>query len=193
MADKYNKVKPKVHPITIGSIALFLIIVFAVILFVGPSDSEVLYSEYQFSGYALPDDFTEEHPFVEIQYDNGFLGFSRGLEKMIEKEEIVLVFFGSETCESCVQHIGAIQKYFFEEGVDQYIDTFYYFNPANQLEEFEALTTDHPEITQTTPQIVLFKDGVAVATFQPSGTDEQSINRSVKAYFLDEVLPILNP
>jgi hypothetical protein len=192
MADKYNKVKPKVHPITYGSITLFLLIVLAVILFVGPSDSEVLYNTYLYSGTALPETFTEEHPFVEINYESGFLGLSRGLEKTIEKEDVVLLFIGSETCEACVSHIGAIQKYFYEEGVDELVDTFWYFNPANQLEEFEELTVNHPDIGQTTPQIILFVDGAVVATFTASATDEQGINRTVKAFFKDDVLPALS-
>lgn len=192
MADKYNQVKPKVHPITIASIAIFLVIVFAVILFVGPSDSKILYSEYELSGLQIPEEFTEDHPFVEIRYKSGFLGFNRGLAKTIEKEEYVLLYIGSAGCEVCASHIGAFQKYFYQEGVDQYIDPFYYFDPSDQIDELTELVTNYPEITQSTPQLILFKDGVVVATFTPTGTDAQSINRTVKEFYADEVLPVLN-
>ncbi|MBE0700794.1 MAG: hypothetical protein IH571_03810 [Acholeplasmataceae bacterium] len=183
MADKYTKVDPRIHPLTIASVVAFFVIIFGIIVFTTPSNEQKIYNAYTL---VATNDFTEEHPFYEVNYKSGFLGLNRGLTKILEKEEVVFLYIGDETCESCQLHIGAFQKYFYSEGVDEVVEHIYYFNPLMDTQSFDLLRAAYPSITATTPQIIVFKNGEYLNRFAPgSATTTQAINSSVKNFFLD--------
>ncbi len=186
MADKYIKVEPKIHPITLIAIISFFVIVVGAIFIFKPHDDTVIYASYEATATA---DFTEDHPFVTVSYDGSL--FKRGLEKIISKEEIVIVYIGSSDCPSCQAHIGAYQKYFISEGFDAYANEIYYLNTIEDLEGVNSLIEAYPEVTATTPQLLVFKDGVIVAVFEPVSSDDPTvINRSVRDFYSDAIATI---
>lgn len=186
MADKYTKVEPKIHPLTLFTIIGFLVVVIGLIFIFKPQDDTVIYAAYQATATS---DFTEEHPFVTVSYDGNL--FKKGLDKIIAKEEVVIVYIGSAECPSCQAHIGAFQKYFTSEGFDDYVSQIYYLNANNDLEGVTTMSELYPEILVETPQLVVFKDGEVVATFSPvSGDDAILINRSVRDFYREAVLAV---
>ncbi|MBU1141916.1 MAG: hypothetical protein KKG64_05260, partial [Firmicutes bacterium] len=129
------------------------------------------------------------HPFYSITY-NGSL-FKRGLDTIIEKNEIVALYIGFPECPSCNAHIGAFQKYFINEGFDQYVSQIYYINANTDQDGMQDLLDLYIDIATTTPQLVIFKDGVIIATFEPASADDPIlINRSVRDFYRDAILAI---
>ncbi len=187
MADKYNKVAPKVHPLTYVSIIGFLVIVFGIIFALRPTNEELIYLSYEATA---TDDFTEDHPFYQVQYEGTL--FKVGLEKIIEKNEIVIVYVGYSGCESCQKHIGAFQKYFYSQNFDDLVSTIYYLNTLEDTEGLTLFQTDFPEVLASTPQLLVFQNGVIVYSFTPISVDDtQAINRSVRDFY-DEAIALIN-
>lgn len=185
MADKYTKVKPKVHPLTISAIVGFFVLVIALIIVLQPTNKDLVYSQYsQFAS----NDLTKDHPFYEVNYKSTL--FSKGLKKVIENEDIVFVYIGSPGCESCQAHIGAFQKYYDQLELNAYIKTIYYLNPSTDLTQFEEFMADFEDVKGETPQLIVFKNGeildqfeVADETVSPHLTAEQRINASVRKFY----------
>ena len=187
MADKYNKVAPKVHPLTYVSIIGFLVIVFGIIFALRPSNEELIYLAYEATATS---DFTEDHPFYQVQYDSSL--FKVGLDKIIDKNEIVLVYVGYSACQSCQAHIGAFQKYFYSQNFDDVVSTIYYFNVQEDQEGFNEFRVDFPEVLTSTPQLLVFQNGVIIQSFTPVSTeDTQALNRSVRDFY-DEAIVLIN-
>lgn len=187
MADKYTKVQPKVHPFTISAIIGFLVIVIALIIVLQPSNQEVIYNQYEL--YAT-DDLTEDHPFYEVNYKSTL--FNKGLDKIIEQEDLVFVFISSPSCTSCQAHIGAFQKYFEELGMADYVEQVHYLDPGKNLTQFENFRTDYPGVGETTPQFIVFQDGEILTQFEVvAGEAGQALNRSVRDFY-EDVADLLN-
>jgi len=187
MADKYNKVAPKVHPLTYVSIIGFLVIVFGIIFALRPSNEELIYLAYETTATS---DFTEDHPFYQVQYESSL--FKVGLDKIIDKNEIVLVYVGYSACQSCQAHIGAFQKYFYSQNFDDVVSTIYYFNVQEDIDGFTDFRVDFPEVLESTPQLLVFQNGVIIQTFTPVSTeDTQALNRSVRDFY-DEAIVLIN-
>ena len=187
MADKYNKLAPKVHPLTYVSILGFFVIVFGIIFALKPTNQEVIYASYEATATS---DFTEDHPFYQVQYESSL--FKVGLDKIIDKNEIVLVYVGYASCASCQAHIGAFQKYFYSQNFDDFTQTIYYFNLEADQDGFTAFKTDFAEVTDSTPQLMVFQNGVVIQTFTPVSTeDTQALNRSVRDFY-DNAIQLIN-
>lgn len=187
MADKYSKVAPKVHPLTYVSIIGFLVIVFGIIFALKPSNEELIYLAYEATATS---DFTEDHPFYQVQYESSL--FKVGLDKIIDKNEIVLVYVGYSGCESCQKHIGAFQKYFYTQNFDEIVSTIYYLNIQEDADGFAALRVDLPEVLESTPQLFVIQNGVIIQSFTPVSTeDTQALNRSVRDFY-DEAIVLIN-
>jgi hypothetical protein len=193
MADKYNRVEPKVPPMTIAILVTIALVVLAIIIFMRPSDAEQIHAEYTVTART---DLTEDHPFKSVEYEDGFLGFRKGLKSIIEDETNVLVYIGHAECPSCLSHVAPYESYFYGEGVDAYFDHIYYYSPLDELSTFESFQADFEEIRSAVPQLVLFVDGKVEAMHElpevPEGEEptEQQINQQVKAFYLD-VLELL--
>lgn len=183
MPDKYTKVEPKIHPITLIAIISFFLIIVTLIFVFKPKDDTVIYSSYE--PYATAD-FTEDHPFVSALYSSTL--FKRGLDKIIDKDEIVALYVGFPGCPSCQKHIGAYQKYYYSTGFDEYVSKIYYLNASEHSDDANALIADFPDIEATTPQLLIFHNGELIAIFEPiSSEDIPAINRSVRDFYLDAI------
>ncbi|MCF7931532.1 MAG: hypothetical protein K9L02_08500 [Acholeplasmataceae bacterium] len=187
MSDKYTKVEPKIHPITLISIISFFVIIVTLIFVFKPTDSTVIYKSYE--PYATAD-FTEDHPYVTAKYDGSL--FKKGLDKIIEKDEVVILYVGFAGCPSCQAHIGAFQKYYSSTGFDAYTSQIYYLNVSENPNEADALIADFPDIQATTPQLLVFHNGELIAIFEPiSSEDATAINRSVRDFY-EETIDLIN-
>jgi len=91
MADKYNKVEPKIHPITIAVISSVLVLLLALIIFTRPSQQEVIYNQYSVYQAVNKEWFTKDHPFTKVNYSSGFLGFNPGLSRILDRNEFVFI------------------------------------------------------------------------------------------------------
>jgi hypothetical protein len=185
MANKYNKVEPKIHPITIAIISVVVLLLLALIIFTRPSKSEVIYNQYIQYETVNKEWFTEDHPFTMVNFKSGFLGFNPGLERIIEKDEYSLVYFGYAGCEACQQHVGPYQHYFFEVGLNEYLSTIHYFDVTEDLDNFQILQDQYEQIEGVTPQLILFRNGEIVLKLEMNET--LTLNRNILNFF-DEVL-----
>jgi len=183
MSDKYTKVEPKIHPITLIAIASFFVVVLAIIFIFKPSDQKVIYTAYE--PYATSD-FTEDHPFVTVAYDSKL--FSKGFDKILEEDEVVALYIGYPTCPSCQAHIGAFEKYYHSEGFDEYVSQIYYMDPNDDLDSVNAVLENFTDVEATTPQLLIFHNGELISIFVPlSSEDATAINRSVRDFYLDAI------
>lgn len=186
MADKYTKVEPKISPITIISIIAFFVISISLIFILQPSNEALIYAAYEKTATS---DFTEDHPYYQVTYDGSL--FKKGLDTIIEKDEIVALYIGSPDCPSCQQHIGAFQKYYESENFSDYVSKIYYLNPIEDSQGMTELTSQFEEVLTVTPQFIIFQNGEVLATFEPeSAEDTILINRSVRDFYEDVILAI---
>lgn len=187
MADKYTKVQPKVHPITISAIVGFFVLVIALIIVLQPSEKEVIYNQYEL--YAT-NDLTEDHPFTKVEYKSTL--FKKGLDKIIPEEELVLVYIGAPSCTSCQAHIGAFQKYYESLNFSEYVDEIKYYDPSLNPTQFENFIAAYEGVAETTPQLIMFQNGEILYQFEVvSAEDTQLLNRSVRDFY-EEVIDLLN-
>lgn len=178
MADKYNKLEPKVPKEVIYGLAGFLILIVALFFIIKPNNQEKVYQA--FSATTTSEDFTEEHPFYEVNY--------KQLMKKIESETYVFVFIGSPDNTASAAYIGAFQKYYESEGADAYTDYIYYYNPLDDDDNFEDLIDEFELVTTSGNQLLLFVDGLDTVAFEQNGTDDsQLINRASRDFFEDAV------
>jgi len=178
--DKYNAVEPKIHPITLAAIILSVISVFVLVIVSQPSNSETIYNAYE--PYVTSEYFTEDHPFYQITY-NGSL-FKDGFEKVVEKEEVVVLYLGFQTCPACQTTVGPIQRYFNSTGFSEVVNRIYYINPTVDTKGATDLTAAFPAIGVSTPQLIVFQNGEIIASYQyPENGDSVQINRSVREFF----------
>jgi thiol-disulfide isomerase/thioredoxin len=183
MADKYTKVKPKVHPLTISAIVGFFVLIIALIIVLQPTNRESIYNAY--SPFST-NDLTEDHPFFEVNYKSTL--FKKGLKAIIEDEDLVFVYVGSPDCTSCQAHIGAFQKYYESLEMNDYVDTIYYINPSSSLEQFNDFVTDFEGVQEATPQLLVFQNGEILYQFEVvSAEDTQLLNRSVRDFYEDVI------
>ncbi len=182
MAKNYHNVEPKVHPLTYIAIIGFLVISLTLIVVLRPSNQEQIYTAYASTATS---DFTADHPYYEVTY-SGTL-FHKGLDSILNSEDVVALYIGSPSCASCQAHIGAFEKYYISEGFDAYVSKIYYIDASVDTKGLTSLQELYPDdITSTTPQFVVFKDGVIVATFVPESADNATtINRSVRDFYLE--------
>lgn len=178
--DKYNKIEPKIHPITLAAIILSVVSVLVLMIVSQPSNSETIYNAYD--PYVTSEYFTEDHPFYQLTY-NGSL-FKDGFKKVVEKEEIVVLYLGFETCPACQATIGPIQRYFNSTGFSDVVESIYYINPTKDTKGATDLSSAYPEIGVSTPQLIVFQNGEIIAAYQyPENADATQINRSVREFF----------
>lgn len=182
--DKYSTLKPKVHPLTIAGIIGFFLVVFGLILILQPNKQTQIYNAYMgVAVEARTEGLTEDNPFKEVTYKGGL--FNKGLEDILKDEELVLVYIGTPTCSVCVSHIGAFQSYFESRDVDQLTNHIYYLNSLTDTESILKLQEAFPDaVTSVTPQLLAFKNGEVVETFQVlSSTVVSEMNSSVRNFY----------
>ena len=185
---KYNALEPQVSKWTYIIIAAIIVVIIGLIIGLQPSNREKIFASYDL---VASSDFTEDHPFYQVSYRSSL--FKKGLDKIVENEEVVFLYVGYNGCASCNAHIGAFQKYFFSEGVDDVVDQIYYFNATSNEKDFYALYDNIEGIGEETPQLVLIINGEIVKKFTVQSADNtQIINSSVKSFFIDALEEINN-
>ncbi len=183
--DKYSKIEPKIHPITIASIVGFFVLVFGLILIFQPSNQEKIYDAYSLYGVEI----TEDHPFYQTTYRGGL--FKKGLEKIIDREDVVVVYVGFPTCPACQTHVKAFESYYQSEGLDEHVSRIYYLDPTQNQGDFENFQEAFPSILSSTPQVLIFIDGELVNIYQPGQSTQQTdINRSIRDFYRAVVIQI---
>ena len=176
--DKYSKVEPKIHPITIASIIGFFVVVFGLILIFQPTNQEKIHEAYALYNVEI----TEDHPFYQVNYRGGL--FKKGLNKIISQEEVVVVYVGFAACPACQTHVKGFESYYHSEGLDEHVSRIYYIDPTQNQGDFENFQEAFPEILNTTPQILVFMGGEIVESYSPGESTEQTeINRSIRDFY----------
>ncbi|MFU8793295.1 MAG: hypothetical protein ACNA7K_04645 [Acholeplasmataceae bacterium] len=125
-------------------------------------------------------DFTENHPFYQVNYKDRLFG--RGLESIIAEEDVVIIFIGFATCPACQQHIGVFERTFYSEGMDHYTDTFYYHNIVADQAGYEAFRLAHTQVLGSVPQLLVFREGIFMGSYSPSEI-MQPIDMAVRDFF----------
>ncbi len=178
MADKYNKLEPKVPKEVLYSLIGFVVIIIALFIIITPTNPEKIYSAYRTT--KVTSDFTEDHPFYELSY--------KQLTKKISSEKFVFVFIGAPDSEAAVAYIGAFQKYFESYDVEQYVDYIYYYNPTEDDDNFAALQESYEEFTTSKFQAALFINGEYTTKFYSNGvSDAKLMNRAVSDFYKEAV------
>lgn len=178
MADKYNKVEPKVSLGILISLAAFIVVALTLILIALPSNRERIYTSYEAT--ANLDYFTEDHPYYEINASK--------VEKYINRGDTFLLLISSSDCTSCQSHIGTIQRYYESTGADALLDQIYYYTPKDDAEGLNRLMELSPDILDLTPQLILFVDGEVVLSLDANlSTTEQTKNTNVRSFFEDAI------
>jgi thiol-disulfide isomerase/thioredoxin len=174
--DKYSKVEPQVSKWTIIGIAGFIVVMALLVIFSMPNNQQKIYNAYK--PYVTSTHFTKDHPFYQLN--------TRQVRSRIDKDEVFILYIGNERCQGCVAAIGAFERYFKSEGMNEEVKYIYYFVPQNDPAGTEKLMTDYPLIQDVTPQLILFINGEIVLSYQhPANPTEQSINSAVKKFFVD--------
>jgi hypothetical protein len=182
MADKYAKVAPKVHPLTYIGILGFIIVIVGLILIFRPTEQESIYASYASQQNIDNEYFNEDHPFDQVKYKSTL--FNKGLKDIIDDEEYVLLYIGRPSCAACVNNIGAFAHFYLELELDAYFDHIYYLNSEEEAKGVTALNEDYAQITDSTPQLIAFKDGeiLRVITLREQ-TDRININQNVFLFY----------
>ena len=191
MARKYSKLEPKVPITTMIIGAISVILVFGLIIILTPTAKQKIYANYKNGmGPTLPL-ITEEHPFQEIKYKNGFLGLKKGLESKINSGDVVFLYISSPTCTQCQTYIGLFEYYFDYEdervAISAYADKIYYLSPLSDTKSMNHLMEDF-EIEQGTPQFIVFYDKKIVAEFTINSSKNE--HRNVHDFY-KEIVTIL--
>lgn len=185
---KYNALEPQVSKWTYIIIGFVIVLIVGLLIGLQPSNREKIFASYDL---VASDDFTENHPFYEVSYKSSL--FNQGLDKILENEEVVFLYIGYNGCASCNAHIGAFEKYFYSENVDDVVDQIYYFNATSNEKDFYALYDNVLGIGEETPQLLLIINGEIQLSFTVQSADNtQLINSSVKAFFIDALEEINN-
>jgi hypothetical protein len=183
--DKYSKVEPKIHPITIISIVGFFVVIFGLLLIFQPTNKEKIQDAYALYNVEITDD----HPFYQTDYNGGL--FKKGLKKIISSDDVVVVYVGFAACPACQTHIKGFESYFSSEGMDDHVSTIYYIDPTQNQGDFIKFQEAFPQITNTTPQLLVFIDGELVTQFSPGqSTTQTDINRSIRDFYRAAVIKI---
>ena len=178
MADKYNKVEPKVPTGILISLAAAFVVIIVLVIIAIPSKPQKIYNEYKLT--ADLDYFTKDHPFYEIKADD--------VLAYVEDEETFLLFIGSSSDSSSYTHIATFQRYFESTGADAYFEQIYYVSSTDDAEGFTSLTENVDGITDSIPQLILFVDGEATEIYNAyASTTDQLRNKNVRVFFEDVI------
>lgn len=190
--DRYSRLKPKVSPLTFAGIGAFLLIILLTIFLVTDSASTKLAKAYQ--------NGARENGFeIVLKNDHNFKSVKLSkLDKLIETNDEIIIYFGSPKCIHCVRFIEQAQKAYDNEGsynnnVADFVSVIYYveldqaeegFNLKGLKEFYEKYELKG---ANSIPDIIAFKNGEVVNQYkideQEGLTDAQLLFRSVNNFF----------
>lgn len=187
--DKYKQNQTQIHPITWISIAGFFVVILAIFLIFSPSNQEKTYKAYTAYGVTT---MPEDHPLYQVNFKSTL--FKKGLDKLIDKEDVVVLYIGYAACTSCQSHVTPISTYFTSTGMNEYVDRVYYLDPSQDTDGFYALSALYSQILESTPQIMVFIDGELVKLYTPETADTSTtamINRNIRTFYEDAIKLII--
>lgn len=194
--DKYTRLKPKVSPVTYIAIGVFVLIVILTLVLMIDGPKEKLFKEYNRS-------YTGEYQYFDKNHNIKKVSLS-SLEKILEKDEEVVVYIGSPICPHCLKFIDNVQGSFLgdlpmlKQGLNDYVDQIYYvqldysetgfsLKGLNEFYEKYELTG-----ANSIPDFISFKNGEVVFQYKfeeviqnPDEDDtinQQNILRSINKF-----------
>ncbi len=177
MADKYNKVEPKISIGILVSILTVVAVAVILVIIAIPSNSEKIYLSYMDTANEY---FTEDHPYYEVDASK--------VERMISRDDTFILFISSPDCATCQDHIGTIQRYFESTGAQEQFDRIYYLNPLEDPTAFTRLVDANDNISSATPQMFVFVNGEIAESFDSTlSTSDQTRNTNVRTFFEDAI------
>lgn len=179
--DKYNKSQAPIHPITWITIASIFVVILGIIIIFTPNNQEKIYNAYVANGVTT---LSKDHPLKQVTYNGGL--FQKGLKKIIEQEEVVVLYIGYAQCPGCQSHITPVANYFNSTGMNQYTDHVYYIDIVQDTKGFEILRSQYALIQAATPQIALFINGELVDIYNAAisnPTTPQQINAAISGFY----------
>ena len=187
MAKKYQQVKPKVPKEVLFGLIGVLVVVVGLILLTLRSNEQRIFDAYEVTAATI----TEEHPFYEVTYEGTL--FNEGFKDIITNERLVILYLGSPLCSFCVSTIGEVEKYFYSQGFDAFVENVYYYSdfPGNDItSDRQAMLDDFPNIERSTPQVIAFLDGEIILEYvQP---EDENYARAVFNFFEDLEIKLEN-
>lgn len=143
-----KKIQPKLKPLPFIIIGVVIVAVVAMILLLKDSPQEAFYKEYTNHGaYQL----AEKHVYKEISY--------KEFNKKLKAEEKMIVYFGTPTCQSCVEEVPVLNTEFNEMGLDENFKNIYYIDVRKLKDkQLEVVQSDY-YYTEEEPLILYFEDG----------------------------------
>lgn len=119
MAKKYNSIATKIHPITIASITIFVVVIVALLFAIQPSKESRFYQSYKSQEYTFQELFDsnkmdENHNFKFVNHiDDQWFGLQKGLSSIAARNEVTIVFFGNPSNQNSFSQIGNVHARLF--------------------------------------------------------------------------------
>ncbi len=162
MAKRYKKLQPKLKPLPFIVMGAILAVFILLIVFLRDTPQQRL--EKQFNSVGA--DLASDHVLEEVK-------LSVVLGK-IEKNEKIVVFFGTPTCSVCVQEVGFYNSEFKEAGLKEKLQKIYYVNVTKLTEnQTDKFFEDYGVDLTTTPNLLYFEN------------DEVSLSRNDEQFNLE--------
>jgi len=187
MAKKYQQVKPKVPKEVLFSLIGVFVVVLGLFLLTLRTNEQRIFDAYDVTAATI----TEEHPFYEVSYEGTL--FNEGFKDILNEERLVILYLGSPLCSFCVSTIGEVEKYFYRQEFDSFLERIYYYSdfPSNDItSDRQAMLDDFPEIERTTPQMIAFLDGEIIQEYQQP--QDENYARAVFNFFEDLEIKLEN-
>lgn len=169
----YARPQYKVKPAIIIIVAVIVFIFSALIVIIQPTDQEKIYNAYHTAGSP---NITRENVFESISVSK--------LIKVIDSDEPVVVFFGTPTCQACVNEIGWYNIEFESEGLNDSLGVIYYVNTAGLSQDNIAkLQNKYGMNLTTTPEVYYLNGGEIVSKRADFNNQSQTMQLQIKNFF----------
>lgn len=150
MPDRYKKIQPKLKPLPFVIIGVIIVAIVLLVVFLKDTPKEKFYKEYYSYGAY---DLKEDHVFKEINF--------KTFNKKLNANEKMLVYFGVQTCQSCVTEVPIYNKEFNSEelSLGKNFKNIYYVNTSKLKEkDLNKLVTKYG-YSATSPLFLYFEEG----------------------------------
>lgn len=149
----YNKVQPQLKPLPFIIIGAIIVGIIVVALLLRQTPKEKFYKSYTSLGAKLE----KNHSFKEISL--------KEMKAKIEKNEPVLMYFGSINCQHCINEVGYYDQYFKELDIKETLKVIYYVDASKILKQTDLIDYFKANLIvdlSTSPQLILFDKGVVI-------------------------------
>lgn len=173
MAYRSKKLRRKVSPWTIMTIAIVVVALVGITLLLQPTKKRKIYNQFQ--NYELP---KEEHVFEELSF--------KKLMKKLENNEDLILFLGSPLDNNSRIEIAEYNNEFNKQNVSEVIDKVYYLNVSKLKEDqIKILKEDYKLNVDSIPELVYFNNDEVV--FNKNKYQGETNLKKVKDFYLDVI------